>query len=443
MLTAEKSVATAKSNKEWRPPGILERVTCPHCWEQYAPEKLLWISEHSDLLGDQRLGPDHQIRFLPTRFSVAGEALDGKGFVCHHLACPNCHLAIPRSLLEMEPLFLSIFGAPASGKSFFLAAMTWELRKILPLEFQVSFADADPVMNRNLNDYEDSVFAGSTSKELVPLASLIRKTEEQGDLYDSVSFGNQTVSYPRPFLFSVQPKQEHPNGAKGGALSRTVCLYDNAGESFQPGKDSAAAPVTRHMAHSRVLFFVFDPTQDNRFQRRMSAEGCGMMTSTRTMRQEPILQEAASRIRRYAGLRQSEKHTRPLVVILTKFDAWWKLMGEQPPSQPWRQARQAAFGDAIQAVMSALDVGLIERQSQSAREVLLNTTPEIVTAAEGFAREVIYVPVSAVGWNVEVDSKTGQPAIRSADADPYWVTTPFLYGLSRSAPGLIPAITKR
>jgi hypothetical protein len=436
-------VATAKTKQEWRPRGILERVTCPHCWEQFPPEKLLWISEHSDLLGDQRLGPDHQTRFLPTRFNVAGEALDVKGFICHQLACPNCHLSIPRSLLEMEPLFLSIFGAPASGKSYFLAAMTWELRKILPLEFRVSFADADPVMNRNLNDYEESVFSGSSADELVPLASLIRKTEEQGDLYDTVSYGNQTVSYPRPFLFTVQPQTEHPNGERRNTLSRTVCLYDNAGESFQPGKDSAAAPVTRHMAHSSVLFFVFDPTQDSRFQRKMTDEGCGLTTAPRTMRQEPILQEAAARIRRYAGLRQSEKHNRPLVVILTKFDAWWRLLANDAAPNPWQEFRQPNAVDESNAIISALHPGLIEHQSQLARDLLLRTTPEIVTAAEGFAREVIYVPVSAVGWNVEVDRRTRQQAIRPVEAQPYWVTVPFLYGLSRSAAGLIPSVTRR
>jgi len=437
-------VSTAKS-KEWRPGAILDRVTCPHCWEQFAPEKLLWISEHSDLLGDHRLGPDFQARFLPTRFSLSGEALDAKGFACHQLACPHCHLGIPRCLIEMEPLFLSIFGAPASGKSFFLAAMTWELRRILPLDFHVSFADADPLLNHHLNEYEESVFSGESAEEVVPLASLIRKTEEQGDLYDTVTFGNQTVSYPRPFLFSVQPQPQHPNGEDSARLSRTVCLYDNAGESFQPGKDSAAAPVTRHMAQSRVLFFVFDPTQDSRFQRRMATQGCPLATATRTMRQEPILQEAASRIRRFSGLRQSDKHNRPLIVILTKFDTWWRLLGNDVAQNPWRQVRQPNLDDddGKFGLLNALDTSLIEQQSLSARQLLLATTPEIVTAAEGFANEVIYVPVSAVGWNVSVDSRTGQPAMRPVDAEPYWVTTPFLYGLSKMAPGLVPSLARR
>lgn len=418
------------------PGALLPRVTCPHCWEQFPPQKILWVSEHAELLGDHRLGAEAQQRFLPTRFTLTGEAIDARGFPCHQLACPSCHLTIPRSLLELEPLFLSIFGAPASGKSYYLTAMTWELRKVLPLSFHVGFADADPVMNQQLHDYEESVFAGGMTNGLVPLANLIRKTEVQGDLYDSVSYGNQSVSYSRPFLFTVQPQPDHQNGSRAAKLSRTVCLYDNAGESFQPGQDSASSPVTRHMAQSRVLFFVFDPTQDARFQRLLGKNVSMALNSMRAMRQEPILQEAIARIRRFAGLRQAERHKRPLIVILTKFDIWWNLLGSDPSPSPWQKARSTANPDET---LNALSTKAVLRQSTLARTVLLKTCPEIVTAAEGFAEDVTYIPVSAVGWHVEIDQKSGLPAIRPSEAEPYWATVPFLYGLSRTIPGLIPA----
>lgn len=97
---------------------LRERVTCPHCWESFAPERILWISEHNDLLDDPLLGADEQQRFVPTRFNVDGDALDAKGFPCHALACPRCHLGIPRPLLELEPLFMSIFGARAAASHF-------------------------------------------------------------------------------------------------------------------------------------------------------------------------------------------------------------------------------------------------------------------------------------------------------------------------------------
>lgn len=427
--------------------ALLDRVTCPHCWEHFAPEKVLWVSEHSELLGDPVLGRDQAQRFLPTRFNVDGDALDAKQFPCSGLACPRCHLGIPRPLLEMEPLFMSIFGAPASGKSYLLAAMTWQLRQVLGPNFLMSFSDADPVLNQHLNDYEESLFLNPRAQELFPLADLIRKTEEQGELYDTVTYGTQSVSYPRPFLFAMQPEEGHPNYAKASRLSRVVCLYDNAGESFQPGKDAVGSPVTRHMAHSRVLYFVFDPTQDNRFRQRMtqgentSASAGGML---KVSRQEPILQEAIARIRRYAKLRQTEKHNRPLIVILTKYDAWSHLLdamlGEDTYGEPWRPV-PAASPDA--PPLHALDVARIERYSQMARSLLSRTCPEIVAAAESFAREVVYLPVSAVGWSTQVNQSNGLVSIRPADTRPFWVTVPYLYALYRWTPGLIPGLKPR
>ena len=52
----------------------------------------------------------------------------------------------PRPMLEMPPCFLSILGAaPACGKSYFLASMTWRLRKILPSCFRAGAGRCRPV----------------------------------------------------------------------------------------------------------------------------------------------------------------------------------------------------------------------------------------------------------------------------------------------------------
>lgn len=429
-------MATATNSHGMR---LLKHITCPHCWERFPPESVLWVAEHHELYGDARLGGDQPQRFLPTRFTIAGEAVDGRGFACRQLACPKCHLSVPRALLEREPLFLSIVGSPASGKSYFLAAMTWELRRILNLQFAMSFADADPVLNQTLNQYEESLFVSDHPDELVPLTNLIRKTEEQGDLYDLVSFGTQTVSYPRPFVFSLQPSESHSNAKHADKLGRVLCLYDNAGESFQPGKDTTSNPVTRHLAQSSVLFFVFDPTQDSRLRARIgtSAARNGPMRMTR---QESLLQEAASRVRRHAGLREGQKHDRPLVVIVTKADEWSELLGEDPPPEPYRPMPGSASTGNGRAPMHAIDRRIVERRSDVTRSLLVHFCPEMVAAAEGFAREVVYVPVSAIGWNSVIDEASGLPAIQPAKTKPHWVSVPLIYALSRWSRGIVPGI---
>jgi hypothetical protein len=415
------------------PCRLLERSTCPHCWATFPPEEVLWIAAHDDLRGDPRLDrpgqADHHLRFLPTRFTLEGHALDARGFVCQSLACPHCHLPLPRALLETEPAFVSILGAPACGKSFYLAALVWQLRQLLPRQFALDFGDTDPAVNLKLSEYENSLFLNDHAEESIPLADLIRKTEEQGDLYDTVNYGNQTVMYPRPFLFTLRPREGHPAAGDTHA-ARVLCLYDNAGEHFLPGKDSTASPVTRHLAQAFVLLFLFDPLQDPRFGRLCRGRGVDVEGARpgRSSRQESILQEAAARVRRLLGLGPQEQHKRPLVVVVTKLDAWGGLLVNQGRGEPYREANG----------LFTVDCDLVEMRSKQVRALLMEGCPELVATAEGFSRDVTYVPVSALGQAPQV-GKRG-PEIRPADIEPVGVTVPLLYGTARWLKQLVPAV---
>lgn len=406
---------------------LRSRVTCPHCWHDFSPEDSLYIAEDAGLMGDPKLGDAYPLRFLPSRFDVAGNALDPKGQVCRDLACPECHLSVPRPLFEMQPLFASIIGSPACGKSYFLAAMTWRLRRVLPKYFALSFGDADPVSNQILNHYEEEQFFNANRDTIVKLA----KTQEQGDLYDEIQQGDQVIRYPRPFLFSVRPLASHPGRVMDKSASRILCLYDNAGESFQPGKDTAANPVTRHLARSQLLMFLFDPTQDPRFRDscRDKTKDTQVLDAPVTARQETVLLEAAARIRRYANLSHDEKHNRPLIVVVTKQDAWAPALKLR---SPWNKTNQHEI--------HALDTSHVDHVSQRVRELLWKLSPEIVSAAEGFAEKVIYVPCSATGRPPEKDPETGELGIRPRDIKPCWTEVPLLYAISRWTGGMIPRV---
>jgi hypothetical protein len=338
-------------------------------------------------------------------------------------------------MFEMPPVFMSVLGSPSCGKSYFLASMTWRLRKVLPRSFSIGMNDADPELNHCLQEYESLQFLNPNQDTPVS----IKKTEEQGDLYDTVLFGDQPISYPRPFVFTWMPLQGHANSKPACALARTVCLYDNSGESFLPGKDAAASPVTRHLALSRVLMFLFDPTQDMRFRKLCSGksddpqmiERANRLQRECAERQETILTEAAARVRRYAGLAQNQKHRRPLLVVITKFDSWARLVEGKLPA-PW-------VTDPV-SKHSAVHLEGIENVSRLLRKLLWKVSPEIVSAAESFADEVTYIPVSATGRGPEVDPATGALGFRPRDIKPIWAEVPMLYAMSRWMQGLVPFV---
>jgi hypothetical protein len=336
----------------------------------------------------------------------------------------------------MEPLFFSIIGAPSSGKSYFLTALTWLLRRVLPQHFFVDFTDADPAANGVLGSCEESLFLNPEPGRFVPLGDLIRKTELEGELYDTVAFGEQTISFPRPFMFTMQLKPGHPNYGRSSNLARVLCLYDNAGEHFQPGQDTTASPVTRHLARSRSIFFLFDPMQDHRFRefRRLETRSAAQ---GRVGRQEILLNEAAARLRKHGDFPQNSKYERPLIIVLSKFDEWGHLLDGMEGGDPWRSKSRS------DSTLCGIELDRIEQRSQRLRQMLLLYCPELVSAAEAFAEEVTYIPVSSLGDEVALDAQTGRAGIRPEQIRPYWVTVPLVYALSRTLPGLIPRIGRK
>ena len=154
--------------------------------------------------------------------------------------------------------------------------------------------------------------------------------------------------------------------------------------------------------------------------------------AARMSRQETILNEAAARIRRYAGLSQAAKYDRPVIVILSKFDEWAHLF-DHDPGEPWK----------TQGNLTGVDLERIERMSARLHQVLMKFCPETVAAAEAFAKNITYIAVSSLGKQVEVDPATGLTGIRPGNIQPHWVTVPLLYALARVQPALIPRLIRR
>jgi len=409
---------------------LLAQLTCPHCWHECRADELLWVATHPDLRGDPRLGPDDGLRFLPTRFSPLGDAIDPLGGPCTELACPRCHLTIPPILLERPLNIYSIAGAPGSGKSCYLAAAIRSLRRTFAETFSLAVIDADPSASTMLRRYEETLFTPDNANTPVALP----KTELAEGPYRSVSpEPGVTVLLPRPFIYAVRPQGDHPNAPAADGCTHTMCLYDNAGEHFRPGADSAAQPGTQHLARASILLFIFDPTQDARFRPILGAISRDPQLSLepRSERQEILVAEMAHRVRTHAGLSAGERIRRVLMVLVAKSDVWGKLVAEDIESDPyWTTSTDGR-------TLGHVDTRRVDRVSTAVRTMLARFAPELVATAEDACERVLYVPVSAFGSSPRVDPATGALLVQPREIAPHWVTVPFAYALSRWATTLI------
>ncbi len=148
-----------------------------------------------------------------------------------------------------------------------------------------------------------------------------------------------------------------------------------------------------------------------------------------SVRQDTILVEATQRVRRHAGLREDQLHKQPLMVIVTKWDSWQKLLPDLSHEEPYKIIN----GQPIQAI----DIEKILDASKQVESLLEELCPEIVATAIGFAEEVFFIPISATGRGPEVDPETGALGIRPRDIQPWWVEIPLLLGFHRSTRGLV------
>ena len=404
---------------------LLTDSTCPNCWTDFPVENVKWVSAHEDLMGDYRLGADANKRFRPTRFDIHGNAIDVKGLSCQDFCCPHCHLKIPRSVLVFRSFLLSIAGTPSCGKSFYLAALAWKIRQTLPKFFKLLVSDSDGECNKILNSYEDQLFFSSDKSGLVKLA----KTDVTGDWYSVVQYADQAVTYPKPFYFDLRPSAEHFNSELTRKLSRLLCVYDNAGESFLPGADTVSNPVTRHLGIAQSWLFCFDPTQDPRFRRALKGKSNDHQVndSPVTARQESVLNEMVNRIRKHSELGLKDKSKKPLIVVCTKYDAWSELIGDLP--QPW------AYSEKLKC--NLLDMDKVEFVSDQMKEILVRLCPEVVSSSKSISDLVYFIPVSATGDSPVKDPQSGEYRIRTDFIDPVWCEVPLLLALAHRAPRLV------
>ncbi len=406
----------------------IRSFTCPHCWIATDLSEVNYIAKHVELVGDPVLGPEAQMRFLPTSFDENGYAIDARGMVCQDMACPNCHLRIPEAVMDITSSSFSIVGAPASGKSYYLTAMIWKLRSTLSKKFDYIISDTDATFNSVLNSYEQILFLNRQHDEYVALP----KTELQGhDFSNQIILNGMTVDLPLPFIFTLVPMQSNQRVASMEEGMRNVILYDNAGEHFEPGRDQVTNLATQHLIYSDSIVFLYDPIKDTRMVAECDASDPQVSQVSKGANQLVLLNEMIARIRKYAGLKSKEKYHKPLIMVIPKYDAWRKsfpLNLEEIDFTYYKKSKMSYY----------VNVGKITNVSFVMREKLLQTSPELVATCESFFSTVYYIPVSALGRVPEYNREKDMIAIKPQSINPIWAEVPMLlqFWCAKMLPGV-------
>jgi hypothetical protein len=387
-------------------------LTCPVCWLKFDLGEIMHLATHDSLRGDPVLGEDAPQRFLATRFNDRGQALDALGLPCTEIACPYCRRALPPGFTEMPHHIFSIVGDQSAGKSYYLSV----LMKMLPLSlydnFSVVFQDADPAGNALLNEMKQTLFGAQT-----PEGARLAKTQLEGGMYVRLPRYGRLVALPKPFVYSVASAQ---NPSRRCAL----IFYDNAGEHFQPGRDSAESPGAQHVASSAGIVFLFDPFNSPDFRREISDREDPQLEKPAFDQQGVILSEMKVRIAKLLNLELMQHIETPMAVLIGKCDAWIHLLGSD-------LLREPVSG-------GLLDLEALAHNSHQVRQLMKRICPQIVANAESISRRVLFFPVSSFG-HAPVKLGPGDFVPDPRQLKPFAVEVPILWLLSCIEPALVPS----
>lgn len=393
--------------------------TCPVCWKHFDRGETMSIAEHPSLLGDTLLGADHMQRFLATRFNDRGQALDAMGLTAPEIACPSCHRKLPRNFLNQPHHIFSIVGAPSSGKSYYLSVLIKTMAEACQ-GFGVTFRDADATENAVLNAMRNQLFSGTTPEECY-----LAKTALEGALYESLPRDGRMVRLPKPFIYCLT----HPTRSEKGV---SVVFYDNAGEHFEPGRNSADSPGTQHIAVASGIFFLFDPLYNPQFRRRLVGHSDPQLVQRSSDQQDILLAEAETRIKGILGLEASQRIATPLAVIAGKCDAWLHLLGDAPLLPVIDN----------EAGGSRVNLAHLHANSTRVRNVLLEICPTIVANAEVISSNVQYFAASPLG-NPPVQFHDSEGHLRIGpdpnNLVPRMVEDATLWVMSQISPAMFPS----
>jgi hypothetical protein len=396
--------------------------TCPVCWFRFDRGDVMNIAVHASLRGDTVLGEEHMLRFLASRFNDRGQALDAMGISSPETACPHCRRKLPPNFLDQPHHIFSIVGAPSSGKSYYLSVLIKMMQDISFKNFGVTFRDAAPSENAVLNDMRNHLFSAGTPEE-----AYLAKTDLEGALYETLPRQGRQVRLPKPFVFRMTGRERGEDGF-------SIVFYDNAGEHFEPGRNSADSPGAQHIAVASGIFFLFDPLYSPEFRRKLQGHTDPQLSQRRNDQQDILLAESETRIKEILGLSSSERVSTPLAVIAGKSDAWLKLLGDEPLLPTLEVGPEG----------SVVRLDHIRANSDRVRRLLLEISPSIVANAEAISSDVMFFAVSPLGHPpVTFEDSEGQFRIGPDPAllDPQRVEDPTLWVLSKIAPSMFPSLS--
>lgn len=365
---------------------------CPYCFNKIDLKKLdLRCSSQSCL------EPGFTYRHIIPRKLAK---VDRKGYgTCdkcnkstHILVCGSCGHDLPDTITNSETKVISVVGAAACGKSYFIAAL---LRQIM----------------------EEGLLAktNGASTTFLPGSREIYTTRYKQKMdsclpMDATNFVTDIVKDNPPILVQLTSMS-----AKNKKIDNTYSFFDAAGESFD--KPDVLASVTPYIAHSDAIVIILDPRQIPRVDEAVtSAMPC--LPAIAERHYEELINNIANVIYDNNKIKRTKKIDIPVCLAFSKWDMLINTPGLLPEDM------NVSRSD-VSSAKNGFNADMVMNSSAEIRSLLNEWDPNVLITLESRFETVTYFGFSA--WGMGSKDGTTIPAIAS-----FRVEDPFLWILNKN-----------
>ena len=306
--------------------SLVPKAACPYCYYRVDPRSIMIrctgrpapgreaCTLKEDPARNRGLGDSTPVlpSFAPPRGRLSlGSALSGECPNCFGRSgirvCPQCHSVLPASFGGRSPMF-GVVGVKGSGKTVMLTVLSKELKTSVARRFDASIDDVgSSALMRKMARWRDQMDSG-------------------GQLPESTAEFNPAETVPAVLEWRYERK-----GVAGISRDEATVLsfYDTAGEDL---KTLEGTRNQHYLAAADGLIVLLDP-----FGFRANRDrGLAMGIPETQLEIEPVnvLGSITTMLREEAGKGGRKKVDRPMAIVVSKIDAFFR---DLPPEHPVRQ----------------------------------------------------------------------------------------------------------
>ncbi|MBR1688014.1 MAG: hypothetical protein IJ710_05695 [Prevotella sp.] len=230
------------------------KVTCPYCYEIFDSKDVMlrcrrcpeeednvyfayWEKVDSENANKMQRHAYHiRHRFL-RKDDMSCDVCGSKDY---DYICPSCHNELPAKMVEDGAEIISVIGGPNSGKTHYIIALLYELRKH---GYEIGLDATLEQVGEDKNWHTDEMYRKAI-RTLNTNHEVLQKTAQK-----SISL---------PWIIRLDSTDPKKNERQDPKKSIYLVFYDTAGESFEDNKQIQAN--AQYLRQSKAVIVLFDTT---------------------------------------------------------------------------------------------------------------------------------------------------------------------------------------